>query len=232
MMSLADQVLALHRDIQEVFILEDRGGEHVVIAEASRSSMRVLADCMDTAAKRGIFAPMMILGAAGQFSGMPTRLVGLGYDNVGIVFAPIDETRSLALSTGANSLHEVMRVTSEALPRLRELAMEDREKIRAITSAVQAEESARGLLAAKLPVTARIRVDEVAFRAADQRWEVYGSCQSQPWTLSRKFEVEVDSSDGSIKEFSYSSSSRLLLVEFVCLLAAGLLALGMLLFWR
>ena len=43
-MSLADQVLALHSDIQEAFVLEDRGSEHVVVGEASRSGMTMLAD--------------------------------------------------------------------------------------------------------------------------------------------------------------------------------------------
>jgi len=175
---------------------------------------------------------MIIIGAAGQFSGKPTKLVGLEYENLGLVFAPFDETRSLALSTGAKCLHEVMQVTSEALPRLKELALEAPKKVSVVTSAVQAEECARGLLAGKLPPSARIRVNEVAFRAADQRWEVHGSCQSQPWTISRRFQVEVDSSDGSIKKFSYASSTRLLGLGFVCLVAAGFLALALFLFWR
>jgi len=74
-MSLADHVLALHNGINEVFILEDRGGDHVVMAEAARNGLTLLADSMDRAAKHGFLAPMIILGAASQCMGSPCREV-------------------------------------------------------------------------------------------------------------------------------------------------------------
>ena len=232
MTSLADQVLALHNGIQEVFILEDRGGDNVVVCEATRSGMTVLADSMDRAAKHGVFGPIVVFGAAGQFSGMQTKLVGVAYEKAGLVFAPFDDNKSLALSTSPETLYEVMKSTSEALLRLKELARETHRKTGAIVSAGQAEESARFFLVGKLRASARIRVDEVTYRAADQRWGVFGSCQSRLWSYPRRFQVEVDSSDGSVKRFAYSSSSRLLVVEVACLIVAGLLTLMFYVFWR
>ena len=120
----------------------------------------------------GVFAPMIILGAASQFSGMQTKLVGVAYEKAGLVFAPFDDNKSLALSTVPESLHEVMKTTCESLLRLKELARETHRKTGAIVSAGQAEESARFFLAGKLRASARIRVDEVTYRAADQRWGV------------------------------------------------------------
>ena len=120
-MTLADRVLALHKDIHEVFIIEDRAGNQVAVGEASRKGFTLLADSMNVASKHGLLAPMIILGSASQFcGGQQSRLVGIEYEKAGLVLAPFNENKLLALSTKPESLRDVMQTISEALPQLKE----------------------------------------------------------------------------------------------------------------
>jgi hypothetical protein len=225
-MGFADEVLALHQDIHEVFILEERSGEQMIVGDASRKGVTLLADSIKSSRNTGMLAPMIILGSAGQFVGQQSRVVGIEYEKGGVVFVPFGEDMVLALSTKVDSLSDVMRTITAALPRLKERAYEIPMEAGAVTSAAHAESEARRFLAGRFPDgSAPILVNEVSYRSLDQRWEVHGSYKPRIWGQSKRFQVEVDAADGFVKKFTYSSSSFLLIVEIVGVVAAALLAL-------
>lgn len=227
-MSFANDVLALHKDIHEVFIIEDREGTHVVVGEASRErGMKVLADGINAATQHGLLMPMIILGSATQFGGGQSKLVGIEYTRTGVVLAPLNEDRVLAVSTKVESLHEVMRIVSANLPRL-ERARDTPKAFTfgAVTTASEAEDHTRSFLFSRMRGTVRIMIEAISFRSVDHRWEVYGSFRSRRWGLSKRFHVELEANDGSVKEFASSSSSfALVLLGLGCFAAAGLIAL-------
>jgi len=229
--ALVDRVLALHKDIHEVLILEDRAGDHYVIGEASRKGVTLLADNVNMASREGLLAPAIILGSATQFGGQQSRLVGIEYELAGLLFAPLDENKLLALSTKADSLGDVWQIISAALPQLRDLARETSVVSGGVTSTAEAENRARYFLAGRYPnKSTQVVIDEVSYRRGDQQWEVHGSVRSRPWNLPRRFLVEVDANDGYVKRYASSSTSTAFaLVATACLVAATLLALIMLL---
>ena len=235
-MALADRVLALHKDIHEVLILEDRAGDHFVVGEASRKGVTLLADNMNMASQEGLLAPVIILGSASQFGGQQSKLVGIEYDVAGVVLAPLDENKLLALSMKTESLGDVCQIISAALPQLKELARETGAVSAAVTSTVEAENKARYFLAGRYPSkSTQIMIDEVSYRRGDRQWEVHGSVHSGIWNMPRRFLVEVDEDDGFVKRYVSSSTSAVIaLVATACLVAASLVALIMLLtgFWK
>ena len=232
-MALADHVLALHKDIHEVLILEDKAGECVVVGEASREGVTLLANNMNIANKQRLLAPMVILGSANQFGGQQSKLVGIEYEKAGLVLAPLNENKLLALSTKAESLRDVWQAISAALPQLKQHAHEIPIALEAVTSAAEAENRARYFLTERFPRdSSRIMVGEVSYRTADERWEVYGSFRSRIWGMPRKFLVEMDAKDGSVKRFATvplpppsSAPSLYVLAAIACVAAAGLFAL-------
>ena len=235
-MALADRVLALHKDIHEVLILEDRAGDHFVIGEASRKGVTLLADNINTANQEGLLAPVIILGSASQFGGQQSKLVGVEYEVAGLILAPLDENKLLALSTKTESLGDVWQIISAALPQLRGLARETSAVSGGVTSTAMAEDRARYFLSGRYPrESTQVIIDEVSYRRGDQQWEVHGSVRSRIWNLPRRFLIEVDANDGFVKRYASSSTSTLLaLVATTCLVGASLLALILLLtgFWK
>jgi len=230
-MALADDVLALHEDIQEVFILEEKSGDQVVAGKASRKGLTLLGDSINTSGKHGVLAPLIIVGSASQFWGQQSRLVGIEYEAAGLIFAPLDENRLLALSTKTESVGDVWQIISAALPQLRELARGTSSISGGVTSTAEAENRARYFLAGRYPnKSTQIVIDEVSYRRGDQQWEVHGSVRSRIWNLPRRFLIEVDGTDGFVKRYASSSTSTVLaLVATACLIAASLVALIMLL---
>ena len=77
-MNLAESILALHQEILEVYVIEERDGQSVVTDEASKSGASLLADGMNQMGRNAPLSPSIILGAAGQIlqGSSPTRLVG------------------------------------------------------------------------------------------------------------------------------------------------------------
>jgi hypothetical protein len=237
-LALADHVLALHKDIHEVLILEDKAGEYVVVGEASREGVTVLADNMNIASKPRLLAPMIILGSASQLGGQQSKLVGIEYESAGLLFAPLDEDKLLALSTRSENIQDVWQTVRSALPELQQRSHEVPVAFGAVTSTVEAESRARYFITERFPrESSRIVVGEVSFREADQQWQVYGSFRSRFWSLSRKFLVEIDARDGSVKRFvivpppppqstsHFSTASLSLIVAIACVAVAGALAL-------
>jgi hypothetical protein len=241
LLALADHVLSLHKGIHEVLILEDKAGEYVVIGEASREGVTLLADNMNIASKARLLGPMIILGSANQLGGQASKLVGIEYEKAGLLFVPLDEDKLLALSTKPESIQDVWQAVRSALPELQQRSHQVPVAFGAVTSTFEAEARARYFITERFPrESSRIVVSEVSFREADQQWQVYGSFRSGFWSLSRKFLVEIDARDGSVKRFAVvppppESSSRLstsfsfyLIAAAACVAVAGALAVMLL----
>ena len=230
-MGSADQILSLHRDIHEVYIIEERVGSYVIVDEASKPGVTLLEDRILPASRHGLLAPIVLLGTATQFGGQRSKLIGIEYENAGLVLASLTNNKLLLVSTKLESLNDSMHAISVALPQLEESAQETPITIGAVTSAAQAENGARLFLNEKFPHgSSRVLIHEVSYRGRGSRWDVQGSHRPRFWNVPRKFGVEIDANDGSVKGFTYSysytsSSSLLLFVELACILGAALLAI-------
>ena len=230
-MGLAEQILALHRDIHEVSIIEERLGNYTLVDEASRDEVTLLEDRITMASRQGLLAPMILLGTATQFGGQQSKLIGIEYENAGLVLASLTDNKLLLLSTKLGSLNDAMHTISTALPRLEQFAQQTPKAIGKISSAAQAENCTRSFLNEKFPhgSSSSAQIHEISYKENDNRWEVQGSHRPRIWSVPRKFKVELDAHDGFVKAFTYSyiytsSSSLLMFVELACILGAALLA--------
>ena len=238
MVKLADDVLALHDGIREVLILEERAGQHMIIEEAARDSgsQDLLAGRLEEVHGGASLAPNIILGAAEQFGGDPggLRLVGMLYKKNGVILCNLSETRLLAMSTSTESFPSVLVIMNKSLPRLIEESGV-RLKEGAVRSAAVAEDIARFFLEGKIHGPLSVSVDDVAHRGINHRWDVHGSYRSPSSITSKRFQIEIDSENGSVMRFS-SPSSRpaLLVVEIAALIGAAALLVWMLSvnFWK
>ena len=221
-MKLAESILAVHEEILEVYILEERDGRHIITDEASKSGATLLAGVMEQMGRNAPLSPTIILGAAGQIiREMPTRLVGILYGGGGVILSPISEGSLAMLSTSSSSLFNVMQKLSEALPKILKQSIGE---LNAVNSASDAEDLVTTFLARRAGgSSARVRVDEVSYQAVDGFWKINGYLQSRGWQKER-FHAEVNAQDGSILKYSsvvhYGS---LLFLEIACLVAAACL---------
>ena len=117
-MGLADQILALHMGIHEVSIIEEKAGDYEIVDKASRAGSTLLAHRINPTSGQGLLAPIILLGTATQLGGEPSKLIGIEYENTGLVLAPLTDKKLLLLSTELESLNEAMHTISTALPQL------------------------------------------------------------------------------------------------------------------
>jgi len=218
---LAESILALHPEILEVYVIEERDGQSVVTDESSKSGASLLADGMNQMGRNAPLSPSIILGAAGQIlqGSRPTKLVGILYNGGGVIMSPIDEGRLFIASTTPSSLFDVMRKITESLPRI---TQGFRGTVNAVNSASEAEDIAIAFLTKKPQhAYSGMHVDQVAYLNDAQLWSIDGSLQSR---LRRKsFHMDVAAKDGSVLRFSSITSmspNYLLILEAACITAA------------
>jgi len=230
-MGLARIVLALHDGIREVFVLEEKPGQYVVVDKANRvEGTSVLSETIYGVRKHAQMVPAVILGGAAQFTGEPDslRLVGILYEKWGVIFVNLDEQRILVASTSPEALYSSMEAFERGLPEL--LERESHEAAGGVGSAVEAEEIARSYLARRFHGS--ISVDEISHRTSDRRWSIQGSYSSSRWGFSKRFHIELDANKGVVVQYSSSPPSRrhgmyFFFVEMACLLAILLAALAL-----
>jgi len=223
---LAENILTLHPDILEVYIIEERDGQSVVTDEASKSGASLLAEGMNQMGLNAPLSPSIILGAAGQIlqGSKPTKLVGILYAGGGVIMSPIGEGAMFVASTNPSSLFDVMRKIAESLPRI----TEGRGSVNAVNSASEAEDRAIAFLTKKPPQQSysSIHIDEVAYQNNEQLWSIRGWAQSR--VRRRRFLMNVAARDGAILKFTSATSialDYLLLLEVASIsVAAALLA--------
>ncbi len=120
---LADQALALHRDLQEAFVLEPVESGYVVVGKASRKGEGTfLVEKATEAGDKGLLAPLVIFGAASQFAGQGTSMVGIEYEKTGLVLVQVTEKRVVALTMSPENLPNVMEAMRAGLSQLRKQA--------------------------------------------------------------------------------------------------------------
>ena len=225
-LKLAESILALHPDILEVYIIEERDGQNIIRDEASKSGASLLAEGMNQMGTNAPLSPSIILGAAGQIlqGSKPTRLIGILYAGGGVVMSPVGEGTVFVASTTPSSLFDVMRKIAEALPRI----TEGRGTANVVNSASDAEERAIAFLTKKPPQQSysNVQIDQVTYQNNDQLWSICGWFQAR--VRRRRFEICVAARDGAILKFSSTSSitlDYLLLLEAASIaVATGLLA--------
>ncbi len=228
-MSLTEHVLALHEGIGEAFILEERAGHLVVVEEATRDKAATLSNLIDETTENAALGPALILGAATQFNKTPgsLRLVGILYGDAGIILTYFGENKLLAISTETSSFSSTMQLVNDALPSLIKELETGSKTLGAVKSATEAGEIARAYVA-NARKSSRISVDEIAYHAANHRWEVHGTYRSWLVTPSKDFQVELDGDEGAILSFRSSPPTTVLFaLELVALLAALSLAAWM-----
>ena len=220
---LAESILALHPDILEVYIIEERDGQNVVTDEASKSGASLLAEGMNQMGTNAPLSPSIILGAAGQIlqGSKPTKLVGILYAGGGVIMSPIDEVTLFVASTTPSSLFDVMRSLADSLTRI----TQGRGSVNAVNSASEAEDRAIAFLA-KPPQQSysSVHIDEVAYQNIEQVWSIHGWLQTR--IRRRRFQMNVAARDGAILKFSSTSSislDYLLFLETACIAAAAAL---------
>jgi hypothetical protein len=222
-MGLAEKVLALHEGIREVFILEERAGQFVVVEEATRDKPAILSNDLSAVTKGVEIAPALILGAAAQYSKTPgsLRTVGMLYTDLGIILAYLDESKLLSISTEPSSFSAAMQQVNDALPGLIKELETVGKGPSGVKSVTEAGQIARNYVT-KESKASRIILNEVTYRAANHLWEIHGTYRSSRVLPSREFELEVDGEEGAIMGFRSipSSSSVVLALELVSLLAA------------
>jgi hypothetical protein len=220
---LAESILALHPDILEVYIIEERDGQNVVTDEASKSGASLLAEGMNQMGTNAPLSPSIILGAAGQIlqGSKPTKLVGILYAGGGVIMSPIDEGKLFVASTSPSSLFDVMRTIAESIPRI----TQGRGTVNAVNSASDAEDRVIAFLA-KPPQQpySSVHVEEVAYENAYQVWNIRGWLQTR--IRRRRFQMNIAATDGAILKFSSTSSialDYLLFLEMACIAATAAL---------
>lgn len=224
-MKLAESILALHQEILEVYVIEERDGQSVVTDEASKSGASLLADGMNQMGRNAPLSPSIILGAAGQIlqGSRPTKLVGILYSGGGVIMSPIDEGRLFIASTTPSSLFDVMRKITESLPRI---TQGFRGTVNAVNSASEAEERAIAFLTKRPQHTySSVYLDEVVYLNDDQLWSINGILQSR--MRKKSFHIDVAAKDGAVLRFSSVTSmtrNYLLILEAACIAATALLA--------
>ena len=219
-MKLAESILALHPDILEVYIIEERESQSVVRDEASKSGASLLAEGMNQMGTNAPLSPSIILGAAGQIlqGSKPTKLVGILYAGGGVIMSPIDEGTFFIASTTPSGLFDVMRKITESLPRI----MQGHGTVNAVNSAAEAEDRAFAFLARPPhPSYSNVHIEEVAYQNTEQVWSVRGWLQTR--IRRRRFQITMAARDGAILKFSSTSSialDYLLFLETACIAAA------------
>ena len=138
---MTEQVLKLHNGINEVFILEESGGQFNVTEKSTRHESSKSPDGIDATERKVTLAPAVILGAAAQFDEKPEslKLVGILYQHEGIMLSYLDESKLLEICTDPSSLCDAMRSVNELLPNLIKEHYLGRKATYAVESAAKAE---------------------------------------------------------------------------------------------
>ena len=219
-MKMAEIILALHPDILEVYIIEERDGQNIVRDEASKSGASLLADGMNQMGTNAPLSPSIILGAAGQIlqGSQPTRLIGILYAGGGVIMSPVGEGTVFVASTAPSSLFDVMRRIAEALPRIIGGG-----KANLVSSASDAEDRAIAFLTKKPPQQSysSVHIDEVTYQNNDRLWNIRGWVQTR--VRRRRFQMYIAANDGAILKFSSFNSIAL---DYLLVLEAASIAVA------
>jgi hypothetical protein len=203
-MGLADEVLALHDAIQHVLLVENREGEMHVVDQAGRKSASFF-EAVDESEKDSILAPAMILGAASQVGKFwrygELKLVGMLFEELASIFAPIDDDSYLMVTTSIPSLPNVMNIVQDALPALTRKQSALTQPL-AIDSANAVDQAVRSFFAnTNLCEPNLVHMDHAVLNPDDRRWQVAGSFRPTHAIRSKRYQIELDAKTGAVTKF-------------------------------
>jgi len=202
---LADEVLALHNAILRVMIVETRAGELHVVDEVSRRNPALFNSVSQQANDILLVAPTMILGAAAKIGNLQgtgeLSLVGMLYEEQGLICAPVNEATYMLVTTPRESLHGVMETFERTLPRV----LDKRSPISrslAINSAAEADQTVRAFFAnIGLCDPTSIRMQDATLNPNDHSWQISGVYRPAHALLSKRYIVRLDARTGAVTTF-------------------------------
>jgi len=201
---LAGEVLALHDAIRDVLVVENRAGDMHVIDQAERIAPS-FEESLEGAGKDSIVAPTLILGAASHVGKVwrsgELSLIGMLYDQLGILCAPVDENTYLMATTSSQSLLEVSKTVHEALPSLIRKRFPAPSPL-AVGSASDADQAVRSFFGnTRLSEPNQVHMDQAILNSADHSWQVSGSYRPTHALRSKHYRIELDAKTGAVTKF-------------------------------
>jgi hypothetical protein len=208
---LAGEVLALHVAIQDVLIVENRAGQLLLADQAGRNDHSFLEAVNERERDAILVAPGLILGAASQTGNVQKagelRLVGMLYDNLGILCVPVNNDSYLMATTTNESLLDVMKALQKMLPTMLERRTFAPETL-AINSAVQADQTVRAFFAkTRLCEPNSVRMEDATLDSRERFWQVSGSYRATHAVRSKRYYIELDARTGAVTKFQARSQS-------------------------
>lgn len=230
-MTLTQDILALHHEIGEALILEERAGRLAVVEKAARNNAEKLSNIIDETTESTSLGPWLITGAAAQFRKTQgaLRLVGILYGDLGLILGNMGEDRLLAVSTETSSLGDAMILVSDQLPGLIKKSETAAKNLGAVMSAVEAGRIARDYITS-VSKSSRVSITEISYHSGSSRWKVRGTYLPFLFARSTHFELEMDDVEGAILSFRATSPSSLLFGLWLVALLGMICIFGWLLY--
>ena len=204
-MGLADEVLALHGGIRDVMIVENRAGELRVVDQARRSGHPLMDAVNEHERDTIVVAPTMILGAASQVGNVHNagelRLVGMLYEQRGVLCAPINADSYLMVTTANEKFLEVMNALQRSLPSIIEKRYFPSEQL-AINSAIDADQAVRSFFAnTKLCEPNNVQLEDAILNTNEHSWQISGSYRPTHAIRTKRYYIELDAKTGAVTKF-------------------------------
>jgi hypothetical protein len=202
---LAGDVLALHRAIQEVTVVETRAGELHVVDQAARNGTRSLEAVSEREREIITVAPTLIFGAASQLgnaenAGRP-RLIGLLYERRGTLCVPITEDSFLMTTTASETFLDVMKTLQDMLPKIVQKRDNAPESL-TIASAIEADQAIRSFFAnTRLCEPDGVQLDDATLNAGEHSWKISGTYHAPHALRSKRYYIELDARTGAVTKF-------------------------------
>lgn len=203
-MGLADEVLALHRAIRNVMIIENRTGELRILDEAMRDGQPLLNGLGERERDALVVAPTMILGAASQVGNIrrtgEVRLVGMLYAQQAVLCVPITDDSYLMVTTVNESFLEVMNTLQHALPNI----IQKGSTVESLTvnSAVEADQAVRAFFTkTRLCEPNSVHLEDATLNPTEHSWQISGSYRPAHAVRTKRYYIELDAKTGAVTKF-------------------------------
>jgi len=202
---LAGEVLALSNGIRDVMLIENRAGELRLVDQAGRTGDSLLDAASDRDRDTIVVAPTMILGAASQVGNIQKigqlRLVGMVYEQRGVLCVPINAESYLMVTTANESFPEVMSALQRWLPSVMRKRYFASDSL-VIDSAIAADQTVRSFFAnTRLCEPSSVHMEDAILNANEHSWQVSGSYRPPHAVRSKRYYIELDAKTGAVTKF-------------------------------
>jgi hypothetical protein len=175
-----------------------------VVGQAGRKTSSFF-EAISDAEQDSVLAPTMILGAASQVGKIwrygELMLVGMLYNQLAAVCAPVDEDTYLMVTTSNENLSVIMNIIREALPNLMRRGVTPTQRL-VINSAIEVDQAVRSFFVnAKLCEPNLVHMDRAILIPNERRWEVEGSYRPSHTIRAKHYQIELDARTGAVTKF-------------------------------